>query len=587
MRRRRLFWQLFAAYSLSGLLVLVFVYAVTARAVRTSYLRLFRDQIEARAILAREHLRSLPDSLVDQACKSLGASSRTRITVVDAEGRVRGDSERDPSRMSNHIDRPEIARALRGETASAVRASETVREAMMYVAVPLADEGRIRAAVRASVAYGSVEEAIGALNRRVAAIALAMFAFLALVSFGVARRIRRPLHALGEAAKACADGAPAPPLPRADIAEIDGLADTLQQMASRLNERIATITRERNEHEAILGSMMEGVLAVDSHERVVRMNEACGLILGIPPARAAGRTVQESIRNPDLHAFIRRALSAIEPVEGEVAMLGEEDRHLQAHGAALRDARGKRTGAVIVLSDITKMKRLERIRRDFVANVSHELKTPIAAIQGAAETLRDGALQSPSDARGFLEIIERQASRLDAVIRDLLTLSRIEEDEERSIALRVTPLAGIIHGAAQTCGPKAAESAVVVEVACPPDLLAYADAPLLETALVNLLDNAIKYSERGGVVRLQAKSNHEIVVSVEDHGCGIEPRHLSRLFERFYRVDKARSRTLGGTGLGLAIVKHIVGAHGGRVSVESTPGVGSVFRIHLPLPPVD
>jgi len=586
-KRKRLFWQLFGAYSLSGMLVLILVYAVTARAVHTSYHGLFRSQIEARALLAREHMRGVPDSLIDQACKTLGQSSGTRITVVDAKGTVRGDSEKDPSGMANHADRAEIARALAGEVGSSVRASETVREAMMYVAVPLVEAGEVRAVVRASVPYDAVRNSIRTLNRRVAGVALTMFTLLALLSFGVTRRIRGPLQSLGQSARAFASGVLDHPLARADIAEIDDLGDALAQMASSLGERIATTTRERNEREAILASMVEGVLAVDSSERVARMNEACGRILGVSPARVEGRTIQETIRNSDLHAFVKRALSSAEPVEAELAILGDEDRYLQAHGAVLRDPHGDRTGAVVVLNDMTKTKRLERIRRDFVANVSHELKTPIAAIQGAAETLREGALERTADATRFVEIIERQASRLDAVIRDLLTLSRIEEDEERAIPLRPMPLEEIIRGAVQTCSVKAADKGVSIDVSCPPAILARVDAPLLETALVNLLDNAIKYSEQGENVTIRVHRNQEIVISVEDQGCGIEPRHISRLFERFYRVDKARSRTLGGTGLGLAIVKHIVQAHSGRVSVDSKPGVGSTFRIHLPLAPSD
>lgn len=581
-RRKRLFWQLFGAYSLSGLLVLVLVYAITSHAIESAYLGLFRTQIEARALLACEHLRGLPDSLFDQACKAMGQASLTRITVVDVRGTVRGDSESDPSHMPNHSDRAEIARALAGETATSVRMSETVRQTMMYVAVPLMERGEVRAVVRAAVPYDSVMHSIRGLHRRVAGVAVGTFALLALLSLGVARRINAPLQSLGESARAFASGDFDHSLPRADLAEIDELAGALAQMAARLGERIETTTRERNEREAILASMVEGVLAVDSSECVVRMNEACGRILGVSPARVEGRTIQEAVRNSDLHAFVTRALSSPVPVEADIEVMDQSDRYLQAHGAVLRGPQGRQVGAVVVLNDVTRLRRLEQIRRDFVANVSHELKTPIAAIQGAAETLREGALRTPQDAARFVEIIERQASRLDAVIRDLLTLSRIEEDEERAIALQRMPVDGIVRGAVQTCGPKAAGKGVAVEVTCPPGLVAHINGPLLETAVVNLVDNAVTYSNAGDTVTVRVTRNHEIVVAVQDHGCGIEPRHLSRLFERFYRVDKARSRTLGGTGLGLAIVKHIVQAHSGRVSVESTPGIGSTFRIHLP-----
>ncbi len=582
MRERRLFWQLFGAYSLGSLFVLVVVAVFATGAIRGAFLTHAGADLEARALLAREHLRGLPDSLIDNACKTLGAASGTRITVVDSRGKVVGDSHSDPSRMPNHADRAEVARALAGEVGRAVRASETVREQMMYVAVPVVEEGQVRLVVRTSLSYHALTNTIRSLERTVVGVALATVTFLALLSYGMAHRVKLSVGSLVASARAFASGDLTYPLARAQIAEIDELADALAQMASSLGERLATLTRERNERDAILASMGEGVLAVDSAARVVRMNEACGQILGVSLARAEGHPIEEAVRHSHLQAFVKQALASDVPIETEISLLGDEDRFVLAHGAALRDGEGRRVGAVVVVSDITKLKRLERVRRDFVANVSHELKTPIAAIQGAAETLREGALDSPADAKTFVEIIARQASRLHAVIRDLLTLSRVEEEEERAIALTVTPLQGIIDAALHTCSVKASEKRITVEVVGATATKVRADAPLLETAIVNLLDNAITYSEPGSTVTVRVSKNAEVVVEVEDHGCGIEPRHLARLFERFYRVDKARSRTLGGTGLGLAIVKHIAQAHGGRVSVDSTPGVGSTFRIHLP-----
>ncbi|MBN1424131.1 PAS domain-containing protein [Candidatus Fermentibacteria bacterium] len=584
MRRRRLFWQLFAAYSLIVGLVLLVVYTVTATTVRKTQVELFSTQIQARAALAREYVRALPDSLIDRACKTLGGSSGTRITVVDPRGTVVGDSDADPSSMENHSDRPEIVGALRGEPSVSVRASGTLRRSMIYATLPIEDSQGVRAVVRAALPFEVVEQSVRDLNGRFAAIAVATAVLLGLLSLGVASRIKAPLARLAESAKAFAQGELRHRVPFTGLTEIDELARSLGDVADQLGERIAIITQERNEREAVLTSMTEGVLSVDSSERVVWMNEACGRIVGVPPERAVGRTIQEAIRNSDLHALVRRALTSVEPVEADLTMLGNSDRYLQAHGAVLRDPQGMRVGAVVVLNDVTRLRRLEQIRRDFVSNVSHELKTPIAAIQGAAETLIEGAMATPCDAATFLDIITRQASRLDAVIRDLLMLSRIEEDEDRAIALTEAPLEAVIGGAVQTCASKAADKRVSVEVACPASIRARINGPLLETAVVNLLDNAITYSEVGGAVVLKVDRNHEVVITVEDHGCGIEPRHLSRIFERFYRVDKARSRTLGGTGLGLAIVKHIIHAHAGSVTVESTPGVGSTFQIHLPLP---
>jgi two-component system phosphate regulon sensor histidine kinase PhoR len=236
---------------------------------------------------------------------------------------------------------------------------------------------------------------------------------------------------------------------------------------------------------------------------------------------------------------------------------------------------------------MTRLRRLENIRKDFVANVSHEIKTPITAIKGFVETLREGAAESPQDRERFLGIIHRHVERLEALVEDLLSLSEIEREAERKeISLTEHPVLDVLNTALQVCQEKAADKDIRMELACPQDLKVNVNPALLEQAVVNLLDNAITYSERGRPVRVTAgERGAEILIQVQDEGCGIEKVHLERLFERFYRVDKARSRKLGGTGLGLSIVKHIVEAHGGHVSVESKPGKGSTFTLHLPLMP--
>jgi two-component system phosphate regulon sensor histidine kinase PhoR len=239
---------------------------------------------------------------------------------------------------------------------------------------------------------------------------------------------------------------------------------------------------------------------------------------------------------------------------------------------------------VIVLNDVTDVQRLESVRRDFVANVSHELKTPVASIKGFVETLLDGAADDPAASRRFLEIVARQADRLAAIIDDLLALSRIEQSEGAgNLPLEPTRLADVIAAVVADCGPRAAERSIRLETTCTDGLVADVNPPLLEQALINLVDNAIKYSDPGGGVWVAAEeAGGALVVRVSDEGCGIEAEHLPRLFERFYRVDRARSRRLGGTGLGLAIVKHIVLAHGGSIGVESRPGVGTTFTMRLP-----
>jgi two-component system phosphate regulon sensor histidine kinase PhoR len=287
----------------------------------------------------------------------------------------------------------------------------------------------------------------------------------------------------------------------------------------------------------------------------------------------------------DLQNFVKATLSGQELVEREIVLYADTDQILNGHGTALRDEEGRRMGGLIVLHDVTRLKKLENMRRDFVANVSHEIKTPITAIKGFTETLHDGAIKNPKDAVRFLKIIDRHVDRLEAIIEDLLSLSRIEgEEKNREIELKEGSIGEVLKAAQQICHAKSAEKNIRVLLNCDEGLAAKINAPLLEQAIVNLLDNAVKYTGEGGTIILEGhQEGNEVVINVIDQGCGIEKEHLPRIFERFYRADRARSRQMGGTGLGLAIVKHIIQAHRGRVSVESTPGNGSAFTITLPL----
>jgi two-component system phosphate regulon sensor histidine kinase PhoR len=523
---------------------------------------------------------------IDALCKGLGRDAATRITVMLPSGEVVGDSEEKPADMENHAtqDRPEMMAALDGEQGLSTRYSSTLEKEMMYLAVPLKAAGEIVGVVRTSVPATSIEDALGRVHRELALAGLAVAGIAALVSLLVSRRISHPLEEMKLGARRFAHGNLQSRLAVPETDELASLAEAMNQMAAQLDERLRTITRERNEHEAILASMAEGVLAVDTEERLITINQAAAQMLGIR-AEPQGRTIQEAVRNPALQKFVAHALSAASAVEGEeIAMPEATTRVLKPHGAPLRDAGGNRFGAVVVLNDITQLRRLENVRRDFVANVSHELRTPITSIKGFVETLLDGAMRDADDAGRFLNIIAKQADRLNAIIEDLLLLSRLEEDaEQRSITLQEGEIKPVLDAAVEICGLKAAEKQIAVEVHCDGDLHARINAHLLEQAVVNLIDNAINYGEPGSNVEVGARRvDGEVVVHVRDEGCGIEKDDLPRLFERFYRVDKARSRKLGGTGLGLAIVKHIAQVHGGRVTVESTVGKGSVFSLHLP-----
>ena len=368
--------------------------------------------------------------------------------------------------------------------------------------------------------------------------------------------------------------------------EIGNLAAALNDMAAQLEEQISVVTQQRNEQEAILVSMQEGVLALDPQAHVIAMNPAAEALLGVPAAQARGRTVQEVVRNVGLQRLLTDAMSKAEPITGEIVLRGDDERFLQGTATALRNAEGRDLGMLVVLNDITRLRRLENIRRDFVANVSHELKTPITSIKGFVETLRDGALDDRPQAERFLEIVARHADRLHAIIEDLLSLSRLEQNNQvAEIPRPEVQVSAIVKAALLDCSAKAAARQVTVVPSCSPGLCVKANAPLLEQAIVNLLDNAISYSNANGTVWLTARQeNGEVRIDVRDEGIGIAPQHVSRIFERFYRTDKARDRASGGTGLGLAIVKHIAQIHDGQVSVTSEVGKGSTFSLHLSQP---
>ncbi|MGP0628457.1 two-component system histidine kinase PnpS [Nitrospina sp. 32_T5] len=553
------------------------------------YERTFQD-LEARANLVRTQTRDLFRSgnhnRLRQLADELSRAGGMRVTVITVKGNVIADSHRDPSQMDNHATRPEVVKALKGGHGSSQRYSHTVKEELMYVAVPYRHNGQVTGVVRTALPLTLIHETLEGITYKIALAGLVIALIATPISLFVSRRISRPLLAMKEHAERFASGDLRSRIHVEGPQDIDNLADALNTMAAQLDDRIRTITAQHNEQEAILASMVEGVIAVDSDEAIISINQSAAEFLEVRVEDAQGRSVPEVFRHSQIQQFIRKALKSREPVESDLVLdRPDNEWYLQAVGTVLKDAGDTTIGAVIVLNDVTRLRRLENMRRDFVANVSHELRTPITSIKGFVETLLSGALNEPDNADRFLQIVARQADRLNAIIDDLLSLSRIEQDSEREgIVIKETGLRQLLETAIQQCNARALEKNIVIELDCDPELKVALNPPLMEQAVVNLVDNAIKYSGEDTTVRVAAAAAHQqVVVSVKDQGRGIESEHLPRLFERFYRVDKARSRQMGGTGLGLAIVKHIAQAHGGKVSVKSKVGEGSVFHIHLPV----
>jgi two-component system phosphate regulon sensor histidine kinase PhoR len=590
MNRRTLLWTVYPYY----LVIILGSLALTAWYASDQMTRLYFDEttsaLETRAqLVERQVLRFMIQDdrvSIQRLSSELGALSETRITVIGADGTVLGDSDQDPAVMESHGSRPEIATAFGGVTGVETRYSNTLQRTMMYVAIPVRVNGNIIGAVRTSQSFTAVQQALDELYRRflIGGVIIALLATV--VSYLVFRRLTRPLRELQIGAERFSRGDLQVRLAAPEIVEIAALAEAMNLMAGQLDSRIGTVAQQRNEREAILSSMFDGVIALDAGERITSINRAAAELFGTDHDRAVGLPLYEVARSPVLRDLIGQAADAVDVAEAEFIINNPDERHLQAHATALMNNHGDRVGTVLVFTDITRLKRLERMRRDFVANVSHELKTPITAISGSVETLADGAIDSREDSRKFLEMIARHSSRLGHLVDDLLSLARLEAEIDRGeIPLERGSIKQVLNSAAQACSQQAADRRVNLEVECPDDLQADLHTSLMQQAITNLVDNAIKYSDSDTSVTIRAYARAgRTVIEVEDRGCGIEPQHLPRLFERFYRVDTARSRETGGTGLGLAIVKHITLAHHGSLDIVSTPGRGSTFRLYLPSP---
>ncbi|MBA3554294.1 MAG: PAS domain-containing protein [Gemmatimonadales bacterium] len=561
----------FASRLVTGtILVLVLTVAVLLWSAERSLRRELESDLagalESEARLIREALAG-DSSSWDESVRRLAQENNRRITLVDSTGRVRADSDLPPGLIESHGDRPEIRAALAGRVGRAVRRSETVGRVLLYVAVP-GGPGAVRVAASLRPVDHSDRSAQGAAAGA-ALLALAVGTLFALIA---GRSIARPLTGITAAARAIAAGSP-PRFPRSGVPDIDALVQALRQMHRQLADRFDELRREQAETTALVESMLEGVIAADGRGRIVTANPAARRLLGYSLAEPL----------PDL-AELFRVKAAREVVDSVLAGESVQDRQLDMDGRAfLMNARPLPAGgAVLVIHDLTEVRRLEAVRRDFVANVSHELKTPLTSISGYAETL----LGEPADAdttRRFLATILNNARRMQRLVDDLLDLSRIEAGRWQPRRVPVD-VAAVARESWMALSGRPDAQDVAFETATGADAgLVCADLDALRQVLTNLLDNSLRHTPAGGrVVCRSRREGQGTAVSVVDNGAGITREHLPRIFERFYRADLSRSREEGGTGLGLAIVKHLVEAHGGKVYAESERGRGTTVSCWFP-----
>jgi len=602
MSRRGLFWQLFVLYTLLALAALGIVSLRARSALRELAEGQTIRHLEAEARLVADRLiepvQQGDFQTVQLMVRRLGDESGLRITVVLPSGRVVADSQEDPARMDSHGGRPEIAAAWRDKRPRhAIRFSDTVKEELVYVALPLVRQhGRDGAAeplalVRTAQPLEALRAATGQLERRILGAAVLAVLGIGGLSAWMAGRLSRSLRQMAEAAEQFAAGRLDHDLDlvASDPPELSTLALALQDMAAELKRRFAEILREQQRRQAMLAAMSEGVVALDSEGHILEINQSAAAMFRVQAAEVVGRPLHEVVRNAALLQLVDRVADTRQAGGEEIVLYGEPQRHLMVRANVLEEPEGRLPGTLLVLFDLTRLKQLETVRRDFVAAAGHELRTPLTSIKGYAETLLDGALDNREDAERFVRTILQETNRLMALMADIFALARIENEAEKGLLeTAFQPLRPVLEEALAACRHAAAEKRIELELEAPAELNACVNPSLLQQAVVNLVDNAIKYSPPDTVVRVVAgREQDRIAIRVIDQGCGIEAHHLPRLFERFYRVDKARSRELGGTGLGLAIVKHIVLAHGGAVQVASRPGQGSTFTILLPAASLD
>ncbi len=540
--------------------------------------------IESRIVVLSDPFNN--PGLLDDLSKELGAKIGSRITVISLNGQVLADSEVPRENLpvlENHLYyRPEVSAALDGKLGQEIRYSSTLKINMLYLALPIMKNGALVAILRLALPLTSVQGMHSAV-KRIILIGLLLALLLALMlGLFITRLMIRPINRIINASLNFAKGDFSHRILEDTQDEIGRLASTLNKMAQDIEDKIGEIATKSQHLEAIFNSMVEGVIVTDKLGRIVSINQTVEKIFGVTKLEVKDKLFLEAIRNKEISEVIDSILKNGKSISQEIDLVFPVQRVFEINAVAIF-GQAAVSGALVVIHNITEIRRLEVMRRDFVANVSHELKTPLTAIKGFVETLLEGALEDKENNRNFLKIIQSHADRLDTLVNDLLSLSGLES---QGIILKKSSFD--LHLQAEdvlnSFKLQFARQGIKIMNQLKPGFFVIADKERLHQVWVNLIDNAIKFNQEKGFIQLSSeRSEGSVKVIIEDSGIGIPQKDLPRIFERFYRVDKARSRQLGGTGLGLSIVKHIVELHSGQVGVESSEGFGSKFWFSLPV----
>ncbi|CCK81409.1 sensor histidine kinase [Desulfobacula toluolica] len=589
-RKKKLIWHIFPSF-----LLIIFLSLSAITSYSTSYFKKFflknsEKELTIRTTLLQKKfsdmLKNGPDNYhqIDMHCKDIEEKTDTRVTVLLPSGVVIGDSSGDIATMENHMKRPEIMEAMKRKKGICVRYSATLDKNMMYIALPVLQDKEVAAVVRTAVSISGIDTQIKSIRNNILIALLVTIIIAGLTSLYVAGRISHPVEEMTKGTAEFAKGNLTARIAVPESEELSELAVTMNHMAQALDDKITAFENRSMELEAVHSSMQEGVIAIDKNERIITINDAAARVFGFSASKLKARYILEIARHFELQKFIQKALATHKPVEDDIVIAGDKERILNIHSTALYETAGRRMGTLIIFHDITRIRRLERMHIDFAANVSHELKTPLTTIKGFVETLQQMTVKNElKEGEAFLNIIEKNVDRMIDLINDLLALAKLERLQGTKIQLEKHNISGLIQGAVSNCDFSIEKKNISVSIDCPEDISAMVDPGLMEQAIINIVDNAVKYSPEGKSIHISVTSQGRFVdIMIKDNGNGMNKEHLSKIFNRFYRVDRARSRNEGGTGLGLAIVKHIVQYHNGKIDVTSTKGRGSCFTLSIP-----
>lgn len=574
--KRSLFLKIFGGYliltvALSGLIVLISSYLI-----RDYQIERTAQELKDIAIVIGTRTMEMPSGTgsasTDRFVKEMGKRINTRITLVAPDGKVIADSEEDPGRMENHRTRIEIAQAFEGGTGRFLRVSETLGQEMLYIAVPVQREGKTMYVLRVSKFLKDIKTVSRELNTKILLITVVVLVAALIGAFIFARTIYRPIGELSAAIRRVASHDFSTRVLLREQDELKEVADSFNDMTDEMQDLFSDLTAQKEELNSIISSLQEGLLVLDREEQVLLINDSLKTLMG--PDVEIGKPYWEVIREPALNELVNRVHVEKTNHIGEITING-------AVFLCSATFLGSKEEMVLVFHDITEIRKLEKVKSDFVLNVSHELRTPLTSIKGFVETMEmEGSLSD--EQRHYLMIVKRNTARLINVVSDLLALSRLEE---KNLVLELEPLdmPELVEGVLKIFEEQIRSKGFFVEVRAAEELLpVMGDAFKLEQVFVNLFDNAIKYTDAGGITVEMETRDNTVVISVADTGQGIPSEHIDRIFERFYVVDKSRSKKLGGTGLGLSIVKHIILLHNGKITAQSSPGKGTRFVITLP-----